>query len=96
MKRTKIAHEFVDVVPDHLEEGVVYISLTYNTALHKCCCGCGNEVVTPISPVDWTLGYDGQAVTLKPSIGNYSFACIARLHAAALAWGPTAAHVNDP
>lgn len=51
------------------------MSVAYNTALHKCCCGCGNEVITPISPVDWIIGYDGKAVTLDPSIGNYSFEC---------------------
>ncbi len=75
MRRKRLDHQFVDVVPDLLKDGVLYISLTYNTALHKCCCGCGNEVVTPISPVDWTLGYDGQSITLEPSIGNYSFDC---------------------
>lgn len=75
MKRKKLNHQFVEVIPDQLREGVLYISLTYNTALHKCCCGCGNQVVTPISPVDWTLGYDGRSITLEPSIGNYSFDC---------------------
>lgn len=75
MRQRKLAHEFVELVPNHLREGVLYVSLNYNTALHKCCCGCGNEVVTPLSPVDWSLGYDGESVTLRPSIGNYSFAC---------------------
>jgi len=75
MRQKRLIHEFVELVPDQLSEGVLYVSLTYNTAVHKCCCGCGNEVITPISPVDWTLGYDGESVTLKPSIGNYSFAC---------------------
>lgn len=75
MRRTRLVHEFVEFVPDRVSEGVLYVSLVYNTAVHKCCCGCGNEVVTPISPVDWSLGYDGEAVTLRPSIGNYSFPC---------------------
>ena len=75
MRRRSLCHEFVEFVPDQLHEGVLYISLAYNTAVHKCCCGCGNEVVTPISPVDWTLGYNGESITLRPSIGNYSFEC---------------------
>lgn len=75
MRRKRLAHQFVEYVPDKVSDGILYVSLAYNTAVHRCCCGCGNEVVTPISPVDWTLGYDGESVTLKPSIGNYSFEC---------------------
>jgi hypothetical protein len=62
-------------MPEKLEDGVVYISIEYATAIHKCCCGCGNEVVTPLSPTDWKLIYDGQTVSLYPSIGNWSFNC---------------------
>ena len=47
--------EFMDVIPDRLEPGRLYISIPYTTALHLCCCGCGNEVVTPLHPVHWTL-----------------------------------------
>jgi len=75
MRRKKLTHEFVEFIPNQLREGVLYVSLTFNTAVHRCCCGCGNEVVTPISPVDWLVVYDGESVTLKPSIGNYSFEC---------------------
>ena len=70
-----LVHEFVDYIPDEIKEGVVYISIVYATAVHKCCCGCGNEVVTPISPTDWQLSFDGQSVSLFPSIGNWSFDC---------------------
>lgn len=75
MRRKKLTHEFVEFIPNQLREGVLYVSLTFNTAVHRCCCGCGNEVVTPISPVDWLVAYDGESVTLTPSIGNYSFEC---------------------
>jgi len=68
-------HEFVEFIPDHLEAGVLYISLKYGTAFHKCCCGCGKDVVTPLSPTDWKLIFDGKAVSLYPSIGNWSFEC---------------------
>ncbi len=68
-------HRFVEIIPDAVEDGVLYISLKYCTAIHKCVCGCGNEVVTPISPTDWKLIFDGKTVSLSPSIGNWSFNC---------------------
>jgi hypothetical protein len=71
----RLRHEFVECVPEDLEDAVIYISLPYSTAVHKCCCGCGEEVVTPFSPRDWSLTYDGVSVSLHPSIGNWNFAC---------------------
>lgn len=68
-------HRFVEIIPDVVEDDVLYISLKYCTAIHKCACGCGNEVVTPISPTDWKLIFDGKTVSLSPSIGNWSFNC---------------------
>lgn len=69
------AHEFVEFIPPHIQEGILYISLPYATAVHKCFCGCGNEVVTPLSSTDWRLTFDGTDVSLHPSIGNWSFKC---------------------
>ena len=71
----KLTHEFVDYIPDDLRGGTIYISIPFATAVHKCCCGCGNEVITPLSPTDWTLIFDGNSVSLDPSIGNWSFTC---------------------
>lgn len=71
----KINHKFVEFVPERIEEGILYISIEYCTAVHKCVCGCGNEVVTPLSPTDWALTFDGKTVSLNPSIGNWSFEC---------------------
>ncbi|MGH9616995.1 MAG: DUF6527 family protein [Acidobacteriaceae bacterium] len=45
------------------------------TVIHRCCCGCGNEVVTPLSPTDWQFTFDGRSITLYPSIGNWGFEC---------------------
>lgn len=73
--RTTISHEFVDVIPDHLDEGVLYICIPCTTAVHKCFCGCGHEVVTPLAPRQWSLIFDGEAISLAPSIGNWSFPC---------------------
>jgi len=67
--------EFVEFIPEQLEGGVVYVSTEYATVVHLCCCGCGNEVVTPLSPADWKLTFDGVSISLDPSIGNWSFDC---------------------
>lgn len=66
---------FVEFVPERLDEGVLYISIEYATVVHLCYCGCGNQVVTPLSPVFWELTYDGEAVSLFPSVGSWSFPC---------------------
>ncbi len=70
-----LRHKFVELRPTVLEEGVLYISVEYCSAIHKCVCGCGNEVVTPISPTGWQLSFDGRTVSLSPSIGNWNFDC---------------------
>lgn len=70
-----IQHRFVEFIPDEIEEGVLYITIEYRTAVHKCACGCGSKVVTPISPTDWKLTFDGKSVSLYPSIGNWNFEC---------------------
>jgi hypothetical protein len=70
-----LKHQFVEFIPDDLEQGTIYISIRFATASHLCCCGCGNKVVTPIRPTDWKLIFDGKTVSLDPSIGNWSFPC---------------------
>jgi hypothetical protein len=70
-----IQYNFIDIIPEILEEGILYISIKYKTASHKCICGCGNEVVTPITPTDWNITFDGKRVSLSPSIGNWNFDC---------------------
>ncbi len=71
----KIAHEFVEFIPRDMDEGTLYIAIEFATASHKCFCGCGAEVVTPISPVGWQILYDGETVSLTPSIGSWSLPC---------------------
>lgn len=75
MKRKTIIPEFVESAPQDLQDGVIYISDRFRTALHKCCCGCGREVVTPLNPAGWAYYREGRSITLKPSIGNWSFPC---------------------
>lgn len=75
MHYTQLEHQFVEQFPEHLQAGVLYISMEYATAAHRCCCGCGEEVVTPFTPTDWEMTFNGETVSLSPSIGNWNFAC---------------------
>ncbi len=74
-RRTILTHEFVEFIPDVLDEGTVYVSIPYATVAHKCFCGCGNEVNTPLSPTDWRLTFDGETISLYPSIGSWNLPC---------------------
>jgi Family of unknown function (DUF6527) len=76
MKKTvSVRHQFVANIPAKLDFGVLYVSMEYATVVHLCCCGCGNEVVTPLGPTDWSVIFDGQSLSLRPSVGNWSFRC---------------------
>jgi hypothetical protein len=65
----------VNHLPDRLAEGVLYISEEFAIAAHKCCCGCGEEVVTPLNPAQWRLTKTKDGVSLYPSIGNWKYRC---------------------
>lgn len=73
--KPELVHEFVEFIPDDLKERTLYISIKYSTAVHKCFCGCGREVVTPLSPTAWRLIFDGRTVSLHPSIGSWNLPC---------------------
>ena len=75
LRHTRLEHRFVHYIPEQLEPGVIYISMDYATAAHSCCCGCGEQVITPFTPTDWKLTFDGDTVSLWPSIGNWNFRC---------------------
>jgi hypothetical protein len=72
---TRLEHRFVHHIPEQIDRGVIYISIEFATAVHTCCCGCGEEVVTPFTPTDWSLTFDGETISISPSIGNWNFAC---------------------
>jgi len=86
-----IQHKFVEFMPDTIDDGILYISLNYGTVIHNCACGCGSEVNTPLSPTGWKMIYNGEAVTLKPSIGNWSFDCKSHywITCGKIEWAPT-------
>jgi Family of unknown function (DUF6527) len=76
MTRTnQLTPEFVDHVPEAMEPGKLYVSIRFNMAMHVCCCGCGGEVATRISPSAWKLFYNGRDVSLWPSIGPSTSEC---------------------
>jgi len=72
---TKLEHRFIERIPRALEPGVLYISMEYATAAHSCACGCDEEVMTPFTPTDWKMVFDGETVSLWPSVGNWQLAC---------------------
>jgi hypothetical protein len=72
---TGLEPEFVTVIPRDLVPGTLYISISYATVQHLCACGCGYQVSTPLSARGWKLIYDGETVSLTPSVGNWSFPC---------------------
>jgi len=71
----RLEHRFVSHFPDRLDPGVLYVSMEYGTATHSCCCGCGEEVVTPFSPTGWKMTYDGETISVWPSVGSWTLAC---------------------
>jgi Family of unknown function (DUF6527) len=75
VKRVRVEPQFVEFVPDVLDEGVVYVSIPYGAIVHRCCCGCGEKVSTPLSPAQWELTYDGEQISLSPSVGNGALPC---------------------
>lgn len=75
MKQQTYSFQFAEFMPKKLDDGVLYVSMTYATASHLCFCGCGMKVVTPLSPTDWRLTFDGDSLSLHPSIGNWSYPC---------------------
>lgn len=74
MRATPIVPEFVTSFPAELKPGRLYVSAQFATAAHLCACGCGREVITPLSPAQWILTFDG-SVSLTPSIGNWALPC---------------------
>jgi hypothetical protein len=75
MQTNRLQYRFVETVPEMIEPGILYVSMDYATAAHRCCCGCGEEVVTPFSPAQWQMTFDGDEISLYPSIGNWNFRC---------------------
>ena len=74
-KIVEVTPVFVDEIPSLLEQGKLYLSCRYRAAVHLCACGCGAKISTPLHPTGWQLWYDGETVSLSPSVGNWSEKC---------------------
>ena len=68
-------HELVARFPAKPDQGVLYVSMEFASAMHYCMCGCGEHVITPLTPTDWRVIYDGETMSLAPSVGNWSMQC---------------------
>ena len=77
-KRMSLCPRFVRAIPidgRQIEEGYLYIALQYNTIVHRCPCGCGGLSEIGLAPGLRTFEYDGEKVSLWPSIGARSLKC---------------------
>jgi hypothetical protein len=75
MRTDSLVIVMVDRVPSDTAEGTLYVAAERGLAIHRCCCGCGFEVVTKLSPTAWHLEVDGDRPSLYPSIGNWGLPC---------------------
>ena len=91
MMPNRLAHQFVTSFPAVLEAGVLYVSIEYDTSSHLCACGCLNQVVLPLHPTAWRVTYDGETVSMSPSVGNWSFQCRSHywIERGRIRWAPT-------
>lgn len=79
MNAKKLTYEtrFVEHMPLELEEGVLYMAPHFDCSMHKCMCGCGEVVCTPlgVGGWNWNKGELSDQVSLSPSVGNFYFNC---------------------
>lgn len=71
----RLTPRFVDTVPETMAPGVIYVAAEHGVMMHLCACGCGSEVSLPLSPIDWRLTFDGDSISVSPSVGNWSLPC---------------------
>ena len=71
----KLSLNMVHYMPKELEPGILYVSDEFGVAGHMCPCGCGNKIITPLGPTDWSLTIKKGKPTLYPSIGNWQLPC---------------------
>ena len=62
-------------MPKQLFSGILYVSDEFKVAAHLCPCGCGNKIITPITPVNWIFTEYNNTPTLSPSISNWQLPC---------------------
>lgn len=75
MTEVRLGLELVEDMPDQILSGILYVSDEYEIACHRCACGCGSLVYTPLGSTEWRFSYDNGKPSLKPSIGNWALPC---------------------
>lgn len=75
MRINTIKPVYVESFPKVLDDGILYVSRKFSTACHRCCCGCGTKIVTPLRPTEYRLIDAGGRVSLYPSVGNWNHPC---------------------
>lgn len=65
----------VERIPHELKEGILYVCLECQVAVHLCACGCKEKTVTPLGHGGWLLNYNENGLSLNPSIGNFNIPC---------------------
>jgi hypothetical protein len=75
MGLTEFKPSVVRRIPDQLDYGILYVCFECNVVVHLCACGCGEKVVLPLSPSCWSIEYDGEFVSMRPSVGNFQMSC---------------------
>lgn len=90
MNQGRFEHEMVDSIPDVLLPNTLYVTTDQDVAGHLCACGCGHEVITPLSPTDWSISFGRRGANLLPSIGNWAFPCRSHyfIRDGAVDWAP--------
>ena len=70
-KRVILKPEFVEQFPrDDFRQDTLYISMKFRMVALKCPCGCGFVSYLSLSPDGRKLEFDGEHITLKPSVGS--------------------------
>lgn len=75
MTEARLVLELVEDMPTEILSGILYVSNEYEIACHRCVCGCGSLVFTPLGPSEWRFSNDNGKPSLKPSIGNWALPC---------------------
>jgi hypothetical protein len=74
-RMTTMEPRFVELMPSDLDRGILYISTEHVITVHLCACGCDHKVTLPLHPQQWAFTFNGESVSLYPSVGNVAFPC---------------------
>lgn len=69
---------FVETIPTDsvdIQAGKLYISMKYNTLVHRCPCGCEGLSEIGLHSATRRMIYDGENVSIEPSIGVRTLHC---------------------